>query len=159
MNRAIQRVDHKQLTDDLRPGFRRLTRNVDEADEAIQEAWARWIAKCDPLVDDATIKKQLTVIGRNYFLNRERKRRTERRNQLNLLQLRPLFFAPDQKDKQLTELLYALEKLDPLEREVVEKRQYQPFAEIADSLGLSESSVRRIHSRALARLRRLISDA
>ena len=93
MDLSTPRVDYQQLTNDIRPVFRRLTQIANEADDVIQEAWARWIAKCSPLDDAITIKKQLTVYGRNFFFNRKRQRRTERRNQSTLKQIRLSFCA------------------------------------------------------------------
>lgn len=123
-----------------------------------QEAFARLIEKGHQILDDAATKKQLTVIGRNYYFNAQRHRQTEMRNRPALMRCRPSFFPPDQEDRHLSGLLCALDKLVPLERHIVDKRHSQSFADIAFNLGRSESWVRRIHKKALARLRRMILD-
>jgi RNA polymerase sigma factor (sigma-70 family) len=155
MDRRYPRVDYQRITDLIRPSFRRLTQNADQADEAIQEAWARWIAQGYALDDETVIKKQLTVFGRNFFFNCRRRRQTERRNQMPLARnQRPRWNT----DEEAVELKDALESLTSLERLVLDKRFEHncSFSEIADCLGVSESSVRRLFKQALARLKRFM---
>jgi RNA polymerase sigma-70 factor (ECF subfamily) len=125
-----------------------------DAEDAVQDAWLRWSAVDRTGIADP--KAYLVRITANVALDRLRSLRSRRETYVGPWLPEPMLTAPDvAEDAELSEsvsmaMLVVLETLSPLERAVfVLKEAFGfPYAEIAEALDRSESSVRQLGVRA-----------
>ncbi|GLW62286.1 RNA polymerase sigma24 factor [Actinomadura rubrobrunea] len=132
----------------------RMLGTVADAEDAVQDAWLRWSAA--DRADVADVKAYLVRIVTNIALDRLRSARAQRETYVGPWLPEPMLTSPDvAADAELAEsvsmaLLVVLETLSPLERAVFVLREVFgfPYAEIAEALDRSETSVRQLGTRA-----------
>ncbi|TDE33364.1 RNA polymerase sigma-70 factor [Actinomadura sp. 6K520] len=125
-----------------------------DAEDAVQDAWLRWSSK--DRTDVAEPKAYLIRITTNVALDRLRSAQARRETYVGPWLPEPMLTSPDVADNaELSEsvsmaMLVVLETLSPLERAVFVLKEVfgYPYAEIADALDRSETSVRQLGSRA-----------
>jgi RNA polymerase sigma-70 factor (ECF subfamily) len=140
-----------------------------EAEDVVQDTWLRWSSADRGDVRDP--KAYLVRVTTNLALNRLRTARARRESYIGPWLPEPLLTSPDiAEDVEVAEsvsmaLLVVLETLSPLERAVFVLREVFGFAyaEIAETLGRSETTVRQLAHRARehveARRPRFAADA
>lgn len=132
----------------------RMLGTVADAEDTVQDAWIRWSSA--PRDEVADPKAYLVRIVTNTALDRLKSARARREAYVGPWLPEPLLTAPDAADRaELTEsvsvaMLVVLESLTPEERAVFVLREVFGFrhAEIAESLGRSEVTVRQLAHRA-----------
>ncbi|SEG41928.1 RNA polymerase sigma-70 factor, ECF subfamily [Thermomonospora echinospora] len=125
-----------------------------DAEDVVQDAWLRWDAADRARVDDP--RAYLVRITTNVSLDRLRSARVRRETYVGPWLPEPVLTSPDvAEDVELAEsvsmaMLVVLETLSPLERAVFVLREVfgYPYAEIAQTLDRSETSVRQLGTRA-----------
>ena len=158
-NETIARVQHEIPM--LRRYARFLTRNLDSADDLVQECLVRAIARIDSWQPGTNLQAWLIVILRNAFYNECRRLKRERTSLAELSSAAPSQM-PAQQDARLTlsELENAFMNLSSDHREVLtlvvmEGMTYEQSAEI---LGVTMGTIKSRLSRARARLAELMSE-
>ncbi len=132
----------------------RMLGTVTDAEDTVQDAWLRWSSA--PRDNVAEPKAYLVRIVTNIALDRLRSAKARREAYVGPWLPEPLLTAPDVADRaELAEsvsmaMLVVLESLTPEERAVFVLREVFGFrhAEIAESIGRSEASVRQLAHRA-----------
>ncbi|GAA4089846.1 RNA polymerase sigma-70 factor [Actinomadura miaoliensis] len=132
----------------------RMLGTVADAEDAVQDAWLRWASADRSGIQD--VKAYLVRVVSNIALDRLRSARAHREAYVGPWLPEPLLTSPDvAEDAELAEsvsmaLLVVLETLSPLERAVFVLREVFgfPYAEIAEALDRSETSVRQLGTRA-----------
>jgi RNA polymerase sigma-70 factor (ECF subfamily) len=125
-----------------------------DAEDAVQDAWLRWSSADRSDVDDP--RAYLMRITTNLALDRLRSAQAQRVTYVGPWLPEPMLTSPDvAEDAELAEsvsmaMLVVLETLSPLERAVFLLKEVFgfPYAEIAQALDRSETSVRQLGTRA-----------
>ncbi|MEV8375907.1 RNA polymerase sigma-70 factor [Kribbella sp. NPDC056861] len=135
----------------------RVVGSVVDAEDVVQETWLRWSAAEREDVRD--VRAYLIRITTRLALNRLRQQKARREQYVGPWLPEPISSTRDQDDPAAVAevadsvsmaMLVVLETLSPLERAAFVLREVfdLPFAEIADTLGRSESAVRQLAHRA-----------
>lgn len=158
-------LQHEQL---LRSFFRRQLRDAEQADDSVQEVFARVLAATDPQNKIENWRGFLLRVASNLVVERFRRDRVrQRHNQVALDEAAELAsdpsFAPDRilaARERLAEIERVLHELPPVRRQVFVLARYEgwSYAEIADRLGIDRRDVARHVERALRRLVRKVTD-
>ncbi len=137
----------------LRRYARYLTRNVDNADDLVQDCVVRAIEKIDTFEPGTNLRAWLVVILRNAFFTTCRKKTREDQSRAMLKQA-AVHVIPAQQEEAMTlsEVEDAFLKLSPDHREVmtlvvIEGMSYEQVAEVLDiSIGTVKSRLSRARS-------------
>jgi RNA polymerase sigma-70 factor (ECF subfamily) len=132
----------------------RVVGSVTDAEDVVQETWLRWSA-----ADRTEVRAYLIRITTRLALNRLRQQKSRRESYVGPWLPEPIVATPEDQDPAAIAevadsvsmaMLVVLETLSPLERAAFVLREVfdLPFAEIADTLGRSESAVRQLAHRA-----------
>ena len=143
--------EHRELL--ISVAYRVLGR-VTDAEDAVQEAWLRWI-KVDP-AEVSNPRAYLVRVTTRLAIDRLRRAKARRESYVGPWLPEPILTGRDvAEDVALAEsvsmaMLVVLETLSPLERAVFVLREAfgMPYAEIADVLGRKEEAVRQLGRRA-----------
>jgi RNA polymerase sigma-70 factor (ECF subfamily) len=137
----------------LRRYARYLTRNVDNADDLVQDCVVRAIEKIDTFEPGTNLRAWLVVILRNAFFTTCRKKTREDQS-LTMLKQAAVHVIPAQQEEAMTlsEVEDAFLKLSPDHREVltlvvIEGMSYEQVADVLDvSIGTVKSRLSRARS-------------
>lgn len=134
----------------------RMLGSVSEAEDAVQDAWLRWVRAADKVEDAAAWLVRATT---RLCIDRLRKAKAEREAYrgpwLPEPLIEPLTESPMERAEDVSvAFLLALERLSPLERAVFLLHDVfdQDYAKVAETLGRSEPAVRQLASRARAHI-------
>ena len=135
----------------------RMLGSISEAEDAVQDAWLRWVRAADDVADPAAWLVRATT---RLCIDRLRAAKAEREAYrgpwLPEPLIEPLGVDPVERAEDVSvAFLLALERLSPLERAVFLLHDVfdEDYAEVAETLERSEAAVRQLASRAREHIR------
>ena len=143
----------------------RLTRNDADADDLVQETFARALARLDSLRDDEKVAGWMVMILHNVFMDECRRRKTRQKardryqHEVEMRATGDVEPPPAWATVSRRQVSAAITELSPKLRECyVRKVKGQSYQEIARELGIPQSTVGTRINRAREALRKILSQ-